>query len=43
VAEMAARLRLEVIGVDDAKAAVVDSDIVVTSGPVPPPGGRSLL
>ncbi|MEW6753083.1 MAG: ornithine cyclodeaminase family protein [Candidatus Latescibacterota bacterium] len=32
--EMAAQLRLEVVGVPDPRAAVVDSDLVVTSGPI---------
>jgi len=34
VEEMSARLGLEIIGVDDPKKAVVNSDLVVTSGPI---------
>lgn len=34
VQEMAARWGIEVIGVDDPKQAVVESDLVVTSGPI---------
>jgi ornithine cyclodeaminase/alanine dehydrogenase-like protein (mu-crystallin family) len=34
VAEMSAKLGIEVIGVKDAKQAVVDSDLVITSGPI---------
>jgi ornithine cyclodeaminase/alanine dehydrogenase len=34
VGEMSVKLGVEVIGVDDPKKAVVDSDIVVTSGPI---------
>jgi len=34
VAEMSAKLNLEITGVDHPKKAVVDSDLVVTSGPI---------
>lgn len=34
VEEMSARLGIEIIGVDDPRKAVVDSDLVVTSGPI---------
>ena len=34
VREMSAKLGLEIIGVDDPKKAVLESDIVVTSGPI---------
>ncbi len=34
VAEMGAKLGIEVVGVDDPKKAVVESDLVVTSGPI---------
>jgi ornithine cyclodeaminase/alanine dehydrogenase len=34
VEEMSARLRIEVVGVDRPREAVVESDIVVTSGPI---------
>ncbi|MBN1146686.1 MAG: ornithine cyclodeaminase family protein [Anaerolineales bacterium] len=34
VGEMAVKLGLEIIGVDDPKKAVVESDLVVTSGPI---------
>jgi ornithine cyclodeaminase/alanine dehydrogenase len=34
VGEMSVKLGVEVIGVDDPKKAVVDSDLVVTSGPI---------
>jgi len=34
VAEMGAKLGIEIVGVDDPKKAVVESDLVVTSGPI---------
>ena len=34
VEEMSAKLGIEVIGVDDPKKAVVDSDLVITAGPI---------
>ncbi len=34
VAEMSAKLGIEIVGVDDPRQAVVESDLVVTSGPI---------